>query len=171
MSILVRPAPRAAPVLPGVAPGVIEGAGAPGASAPNGGQAMPPGPRPGVQEETLPPQGIQKSYNRSYPPPSKEPPLRMDRISSLNPTGGQLQGTVVRDDRITPRGGAKIFFASADKSAPQFSASTDPVGRFSIELPAGQWTLYVTGKEGKPVYHSVISVKPKDQRLVTVVSR
>ena len=136
------------------------------------GQAMPPGPKGSVQEsETLPPQNIQKSYNRSYPPSSKEPPLRMDRISSLGSTTAQLQGTVVRDDRITPRGGAKIFFASAEKSAPQYSASTDPTGRFSIELPAGKWTMYVTGNEGKPVYHSVISVKPKDQRLVTVVSR
>jgi hypothetical protein len=166
--------PTSAPVVPGggpvpggaPVPGVQEGV-APGAS---GGQAMPPGPKAGVGEETLPPQNIPGGYNRSYPPTTKEPPLKMDRITNLG-SKGQLQGTVVRDDRITPRSGAKVYFASKDKNGAQFTASTDPVGRFAIVLPAGEWTMYVSGTEGKPEYHSVISVKPQDQRLVTVVSR
>jgi hypothetical protein len=146
-------------------PGVIEGSG----------QTMPGGPKPGVIEgdDRLPKQDIPGGYNRFYPtpPPSKDAPLRMDRISKFDNATAQLQGTVVRDDRITPRGGAKIFFATAEKKNAQYSAATDAVGRFSIELPPGDWTMYIGGPDGKPTYHSVLHVKPNDQRLVTVVSR
>jgi hypothetical protein len=38
-------------------------------------------------------------------------------------------------------------------------------------LPAGDWTLYLNGSDGKAVFHSQITVRNNDQRLVTVVSR
>lgn len=124
-------------------------------------------PLPGVAEEgakTLPPQNIPN--NRNGTKPSTTAP-RMDRIASNS--NGRLQGTIVSDDRITPKGNARIVFSSTDKQ--QFAAQADAAGRFRVELPAGEWTVYLTGNDGKPTYHSQINVKNSDQRLLTVVSR
>jgi len=75
-------------------------------------------------------------------------------------------------DRLgEPQGGTRLVFSSTEKSAAKFSAQADPTGRFSVELPPGEWLIYMTGKDGNPVYHSQINVKNNDQRLVTVVSR
>jgi hypothetical protein len=126
-------------------------------------------PLPGVAEDggkTLPPQNIPNNRNGTVP--STNAP-RIDRIASN--ANGRLQGTIVSDDRITPKGNTRIVFASNDKQGPQFSAQADPAGRFKIELPPGEWTVYLTGNDGKPAYHSLISVKNSDQRLLTVVSR
>ena len=127
-------------------------------------------PLPGVSEgpdRTLPPQNIPN--NRRVTPSESKSPTRMDRIASNS--NGRLQGMVVSDDRITPKGGARITFASGSKRDTQFSAQADSTGRFAVELPAGEWDLYMTARDGKPVFHSQIVVKNNDQRLVTVVSR
>jgi hypothetical protein len=102
-------------------------------------------------------------------PPSNDTQFRSDRVAGNS--NGRLQGTVVSDDRITPKSGARVIFASAGKQGSQISAQADRTGRFAVELPAGEWTIYMTGSDGKPVYHSDINVKNNDQRLVTVVSR
>ncbi len=133
-----------------------------------------PRPLPGVSEDnrTLPKQNlppVESNKIKRVVPPSNSQPLQADRIASNS--NGRLQGTIVADDRFTPKGGARIFFASASKQAAQFSAQADPGGRFSIDLPPGEWDLYMTGSDGKPVYHSQIDVKNNDQRLLTVVSR
>jgi hypothetical protein len=126
-------------------------------------------PLPGVSEEdnrTLPKQGIP---NNRRVDPNTGAPLRMDRIASNG--NGRLQGTIVSDDRITPKSGARIFFASVGEKGREYSAQADPTGRFAIELPPGDWELYMSGNDGKPAFHSQINVKSNDQRLVTVVSR
>ena len=125
-------------------------------------------PLPGVSEGNLPPQNLPNNRNR-VAPPTNNIPLRMDRISS-NPNG-VLQGTVVADDRITPKSGTRLFFASSEQTTPKYSAQADLTGRFSVELPPGDWTLYMAGRDGKPVFHSQINVRNNDQRVVTVVSR
>lgn len=164
-SCYMEPVTYAAPACPtcptGGAPAVAEQTGPPP-------QQLPQKPQPGVSEDskTLPPQGLP---NNRRVDPSTSTPLRMDRITSN--ANGRLQGTIVSDDRITPKSGARIYFATAGKQTTQLSAQADPSGRFAIELPAGDWDLYMTGTDGKPVYHSQISVKNNDQRLVTVVSR
>jgi hypothetical protein len=125
-----------------------------------------PLPAPGVSEDKdfIPKQQIPPT-NRQVTPRT-DSPLRMDRIASN--TNGRLQGTVVSDDRITPKAGARIIFANAGK---QLTAQAGPDGRFAIELPAGDWDIYMSDRDGKPVYHSQLSVNRNDQRLVTVVSR
>jgi len=161
MEPVVSYAAPACPTCPtGVAPAVSE----PGA---------PPirKPLPGVSEENknLPPQNLPNPTNRVVPPSNSSPsPLRADRIASN--ANGRLQGTVVADDRITPKGGSRIIFSNSNQGQ-QFSAQADPAGRFAIDLPPGEWNLYMTAADGKPVYHSQIDVKHNDQRLVTVVSR
>lgn len=125
-------------------------------------------PQPGVSEDkNLPPQNLPNNRNRSVP--NNNSPVRSDRIASN--ANGQLQGTVVADDRITPKGNARIFFASAEKQGEQYSVQADPSGRFNVELPPGNWTLYLNGRDGKSVFHSQITVRNNDQRQVTVVSR
>lgn len=124
-------------------------------------------PLPGISEEkNLPPQGLPNTRNRTQP---NGAPTRMDRIASTS--DGRLRGTVVSDDRITPKAGAKIFFANVAKQGTELSAQADPAGRFAIELPPGEWNLFMTGADGKPVFHSQIAIAQNDQRLVTVVSR
>jgi hypothetical protein len=128
-------------------------------------------PLPGVSEgpNNLPPQNIPNTRNRVAPPDNGNGPLRMDRIGSN--TQGRLQGTIVADDRITPRAGTRVVFSNTAKQGAQFSAQSDPSGRFAIDLPAGDWDMYMSDRDGKPVFHSQISVKQNDRRLVTVVSR
>jgi hypothetical protein len=125
-------------------------------------------PLPGVSEDSknLPPQGIQ---NKRRTEPNTGAPVRTDRIASNG--NGRLQGTIVSDDQITPKSGARIFFTSVSDKGNRYSAQADPTGRFAIELPPGDWELYMSGKDGNPAFHSQISVKSNDQRLVTVVSR
>jgi hypothetical protein len=126
-------------------------------------------PRPGISEDkNLPPQNLPNNRNRALPG-NNNAPLRTDRITSN--TNGRLQGTVVADDRITPKGNARIFFANTTKKGEEFSVQADLTGRFSVELPAGDWTMYLNGNDGKAVFHSQITVRNSDQRLVTVVSR
>jgi hypothetical protein len=125
-------------------------------------------PLPGVSEDkNLPPQNLPNNRNRTVP--SNDSPLRTDRITSN--ANGRLQGTVVADDRITPKGNARIFFANTAKKGEEYSVQADPTGRFNVELPPGDWTLYLNGSDGKAVFHSQITVRNNDQRLVTVVSR
>lgn len=124
-------------------------------------------PQPGVSEDkTLPPQNLPNNRNRTLPGNDS---LRIDRITSNS--NGRLQGTVVADDRITPKGNARIFFTNTAKKGEEYSVQADPTGRFNVELPAGDWTLYLNGSDGKAVFHSQITVRNNDQRLVTVVSR
>ena len=116
----------------------------------------------------IPRTNIPESFSRPGSAPAAKP-IRADRIAGLT-EGGRLQGQVVRDDRISPRANATLLFVG-DGKGQEVSAKTDPAGRFAVALPAGEWTLFVPGPEGKPVFHSQVLVRHADDRLVTVVSR
>src|SRR5258708_18331238 len=124
----------------------------------------------GINESSEPPRikspGIQESNPRQTIPVK---PLRADRIASRNLDGGRLAGQVVRDDRITPRPNAILKFMG-DQDV-EVTAKSDAAGRFAVELPPGEWTLMVPGKDGKPTFHSTLLVRRDDDRRVTVVSR
>lgn len=139
-------------------------------------------PAAGIGETTNPGAGIGES---SEPPRIKSPGIpesspkkvsptpttvRPDRIASRTNAGGRLAGQVVRDDRITPRANATLKFV-AEKSGEEVIAKADPTGRFAVDLPAGEWTLYAPGAEGKSVFHSTVNVRKDDDRRVTVVSQ
>jgi hypothetical protein len=119
----------------------------------------------------LPKQNIggQQSRSKFTPPPVKNP--RPERTASFDKNRGAIQGSVVFSDRITPRGNAKILFVNVEKNGPQESVQTDELGRFSTQLETGDWLMYVPGKDGKPEFHTRLTIQPADDRLVTVVSR
>jgi hypothetical protein len=149
----------AAPSAPGAVPGISESPGGP--------------PRmPSISEgpnRTLPPQNIPETGLKRAP--ASPPPIRFDRTTSLRVAASSLQGMVVREDRITPRGGTQLLFVSMEKQGPQQKVATDAAGWFDVSLPAGEWLLYVAGADGKPEYHSKLTVRASDERVVTVVSR
>lgn len=136
------------------------------------GESTDPRPRAGVSEsaeppaERIPPTRIDPGSRKAGPAPAK--PLRADRVASFNKTG-RLEGQVVRDDRITPRAGAALKFVG--DSDEQVVARADLAGRFAVDLPAGEWTLYLTGPDGQATFHSTLVVRNQDDRRVTVVSR
>jgi hypothetical protein len=153
--------------LNGVAP-VPAPVPAPGAGITESPGAPPRMPIIGDPNRNLPPQNIPELQKRSAPRPN---PIRIDRTTSRFASAGNLHGMVVRDDRITPRGNAKMLFVSVEKQGPQETATTDSTGRFDVALKAGEWLMYVAGEDGKPEYHSKLTVQASDDRVVTIVSR
>jgi hypothetical protein len=140
-------------------PGVAEpGPSGPGSGAPRIGETGEP-PR-------IPPAGIQESY----PKPSGSTSARFDRIASL-PNTGRIQGMFVRDDRITPKPNSRIRFVSLSNTDEEVAVQTDGNGSFSVNLPAGEYSLRILGNDGKFVHHSTIKVNRDDNRIVTLVSR
>jgi hypothetical protein len=133
---------------------------------PNGGVR----PGAGVDESSEPPRiprtNIDMGRPKATPTPVK--PIRADRFASRT-NEGRLRGQVVYDDRITPRANATLRFVGEKDE--EVTAKADLTGRFAVELPTGEWMLYVPGKDGKPVFHSQLVVRESDNRLVTVVSR
>ena len=144
-----------------------------------------PAPASGVREDDDPPAripgaGVEESAEpRRIPPTKIEPgsrkvapapsgPVRTDRIAKQSDSG-RLRGQVVRDDRITPRAHTVLKFVGAKDE--EVVAKADPAGRFAVQLPPGEWTLYVPGKDGKATFHSTLMVRKTDDRSVTVVSR
>jgi hypothetical protein len=122
----------------------------------------------GIGETSEPPRlpRVDPGSRRFVPTPSKT--FRSDRVASRT-NSGRLQGQVVRDDRITPRANATLRFVGEKDE--QITAKADLTGRFAVELPAGEWTLYVPSADGKQGFHSTVSVRHSDDRRVTVVSR
>ena len=57
---------------------------------------------------------------------------------------------VVFDDRVTPRPNTTLRFIDDDEEVVLVKA--DYTGRFAVELPAGEWTLYIPGTAGKPAF-------------------
>jgi hypothetical protein len=155
----------------GAGVGVAE---APGVIPPGAGIAGPGvrGPAAGVDESSdrEPPRikspGIQESNPRKTVPAK---PLRADRVASRTLDGGRLAGQVVRDDRITPRANATLKFVGERDEA--VTARADAAGRFALELPPGEWTLYLPGADGKAKFHNTLVARHEDDRRVTVVSR
>lgn len=124
-------------------------------------------PGAGINESSEPPRNSRTndmSRPKTIAPTS---PIRVDRVASRS--NGRLQGQVVRDDRITPRANATLRFVNENDD--EVIAKADKTGRFAVELPAGEWTLYAPGVDGKPEFHSTVLVKNADDRRVTVVSR
>jgi len=151
------------------------GPGIPGAGIAESAPTIPPAgigepgrsPGAGINESSEPPRNP-RSNDMSRPKTLiPATPLRADRVASR--VNGRLQGQVVRDDRITPRANATLRFVNENDD--EVVAKADRTGRFAIELPAGEWTLYSPGVDGKPEFHSTVLVKNADDRRVTVVSR
>jgi len=163
-------------------------------------QAAPPTstPPPAVQERpAVPPSSGAGSgngdYQRYYPPSSGSPPssgttfrppsapaapappvqppptVKLDRIVAL-PPASRLQGVVVSADS-KPRPSAQMLFVSEQKKGTQQPVTADRAGQFNVELEPGTWLVYLSGPDGKLLYHSKVEVRGESNRPVMLVSR
>jgi hypothetical protein len=131
-----------------------------------------PAPQTNPQSNMPPAQG---SNYRQVPPatPQSSPPptVKLDRIVSVpRSEPGSIQGQVVQQDN-EPRPGIQLTFVRADRQETQQPVTADNAGNFRVNLPPGGWLVYLTGNDGKPVYHSQIEVKGEESRQITLVSR
>jgi len=82
-----------------------------------------------------------------------------------------VRGEVVMPDQLTPRPGAKLVFLNADNQAEKKYATANQFGEFDLQLPAGNWYVYLGGADGKATYHKQVSLGDKDTYDYKVVSR
>ena len=82
-----------------------------------------------------------------------------------------VRGEVVLNDQITPRGGAKVVFMSADKPEQKAYATANAYGEFDLRLAAGNWHLYVGDVNGQANYHKQLNLGDRATVDYKVVSR
>jgi hypothetical protein len=135
---------------------------------------------PRVEESRTPPATIPDGTI----PPTKLPtdpqsmPRTMPKSSNSSTsaytaarTKALLRGEVVTSDRATPRPDTKIIFINAANEKVREEARTNAFGEFDVNLPAGEWYVYLGQGNGRAVYHKKLSVKSDDVRDMTLVSR
>ncbi len=88
----------------------------------------------------------------------------------MEPTA-RLQGEVVASDRITPKGNVRVVFLNASDMKDRRYTEADRFGNFDLELPAGDWHLYLGSGNGQAVYQKKVNVVANDTRTFKVVSR
>jgi hypothetical protein len=145
------------PPVSGAAPAVTETReGVPGTMPPAGSSDTTP---------MIPPPNVP---TQSYPKPGAAK-LRPEKTVSRSSVVS-VRGEVVQNDQVTPRGGAKLVFLSADKPELREYATANEFGEFDLRLPAGTWFMYV-GEKGNATYHKKITVGDRDAVDYKVVSR
>lgn len=167
---------HAAPAAP-AAPGVQEQQ-APAANPGTGAyERYYPQPQPSTTPPpAMPPATGSSTYRQMTPPaaPAKQgppPTVRLDRIVVLpTPNEGRIDGQVVQLDNA-PRPGTQLTFVSTGSQSKSQPVTADQTGKFQVNLPNGSWHVYLTGADGKPVYHSQIEVHGEATRQISLVSR
>jgi len=102
------------------------------------------------------------------PSPTLPANAKLDKIASSN--GSMVQGQIVNDANA-PRAGVQVIFVSAKRQAPEQTVTTNSTGRFEVDLPQGEWLVYVRSTDGQQVYHSRIDVGAKQKAPIVLVSR
>jgi hypothetical protein len=123
--------------------------------------------QPQSQYRQLPPNGQVQAPAKSSPsvPP---PSVKLERIASSD--GTVINGQVVNDAN-SPKAGARLIFVSAQRQAPEKSATANGAGHFQVELAQGGWLVYLRGTDGQQAYHSRIDVAAKQTTPIVLVSR
>lgn len=117
------------------------------------------------QFRQMPPAG----QSNKQPGGSLVPPgAKLERVVSGN--GTLVQGQVVAGNQA-PKSGIQLTFVSANRQGGDKRATADAAGRFQVELPAGQWLVYMTTADGQQVYHSEMDVASTQKTPVVLVSR
>lgn len=114
------------------------------------------------------PQKYRQPQPRSTPQPIRPPNVKLDRMVST--PASYVQGQLVRRDN-QPQSGARLMFVSAAKNGPRQTVTTDATGKFQVSLASGAWLLYEYGADNRPVFHSKIEMRDRDNERVTIVSR
>ncbi len=127
-----------------------------------------PGRGPTVTPERIPPQtmpGAGSQIKRQAAPYSG--PLTARSVSRSN---AAVRGEVVLSDRATPRPDAKVIFLSATNLDDRHETTADAYGNFDLDLPAGEWFVYLGTGTGRAAYQNTVTVGGAGKTL-TVVSR
>ncbi len=65
-----------------------------------------------------------------------------------------------------------MTFVSASKQAADQTVTADAAGNFNVQLPAGEWLVYLRTADGQQVYHSRLEVTGAQQKTpIVLVSR
>ena len=126
----------------------------------------------GGTPDNIPPANVVVPPGVSNPKtqPSGAPRLRPERtVSRTVPV--TVRGEVVMPDQISPRGGAKLVFVSAEKADEKRYVTANEFGEFDAQLPPGDYYLYVGAGDGKATFHKKVSLGDKDSYDYKVVSR
>jgi hypothetical protein len=119
---------------------------------------------------TMPPASWQPRQNPAAPtqaPVPPPPPVKLERIV-VGPDS-HIEGTVVRSDN-SPRANTRVLFVDAAVGSRQ-TVTTNTSGRFDVDLPAGNWLVYLYGPDDIARFHSRIDVGATQSARVMLVNR
>jgi hypothetical protein len=133
------------------------------------------GSQPGVmQEGGIPPTNIPTGPGgtNAFPKtlPGSNVRLKPEKTVSRSSVVS-VRGEVVKPDQLTPIGGTKLVFVSADDFEKREYATANTFGEFDVRLGAGNWHLYVGDVNGRANYHKQISLGDRATVDYKVVSR
>lgn len=104
--------------------------------------------------------------------PRSMPPGKVNARTTSRPAGpASIRGEVVLNDQITPRAGAKLVFVNVADQKQREYATADGYGNFDLQLPSGDWYMYVGTGDGKATFQRKITIAPAADRNFLVVSR
>jgi hypothetical protein len=104
--------------------------------------------------------------------PRSMPPGKVNARTTSRPAGpASVRGEVVLSDQVTPRPGAKLVFVNATDLKTREYATADQFGNFDLQLPAGDWFMYVGNGDGKASFQRKITIADAKARNFLVVSR
>lgn len=120
---------------------------------------------------------VKENSRRYLPPinppvrkPAPQPRVDLDRVTSLQKCGHNVEGRVVESNYL-PRARAEVLFVNADRQGVQKSTTADSQGWFRADLSVGNWLVYVQDAEGRPSYLKKIEVGTNQTHRVSLVSR
>jgi hypothetical protein len=116
-----------------------------------------------LPKQTLPTTPMNKGT--SVPAPSNRGAYTASR------TKATLRGEVTANDRTTPRPNTKVIFLNARNMTTREETYTNSFGEFDIQLPEGEWVMYLGKGTGSAEKHSTLTVAAGSTREVRVASR
>lgn len=122
---------------------------------------------PSVSPEYIPPTNMPSGSQIKRPVAPYTGPVTARSVSR---TKAAVRGEVVLNDRATPRPDAKVIFLSASDLANRHETTADAYGNFDLDLPAGDWFVYLGTGTGRAAYQNTVTVGEAGKSL-TVVSR
>lgn len=128
------------------------------------------GPAVSSEPERILPPNVPTNPGGGVSQPRAMPPAKVNARTTSRSSSTAVRGEVVRNDQTTPLAGAKLVLVSAaDKNVREY-ATADEFGRFDLQVPTGNWHLYVGDGSGRASFHKTVSLG-EAERTFTVVSR
>jgi hypothetical protein len=125
---------------------------------------------PDGKTETIPPTTL-PTTPQSIPRTMPKASAGSSPAYTASRTKASLSVEVVKNDQATPRPGTKVIFLNAKDATVRQEVTTDEFGKFDVQLPAGEWYVYLGTGTGKAVFHKTLTVAATDVRDMMLVSR